>query len=166
MGQTEKILAGFPNKDVLPVVGIPNYKTIKELNLLLSANTASVHSKHGNGSLGHLALTVSTAVHDTLADCVFSAPINPGVMVNIPANATAAHTSALERTHKVALKDWDIYNSVDDTLKQQLLKSVHPTYYRGLRNRYTDYIQINTRDLLVHIYTTYGEIGPDDLEEN
>ena len=39
-------------------------------------------------------------------------------------------------------------------------------YYRGLRNRYTGYGQINTRDLLVHLYTTYGEIGPDDIEEN
>ena len=39
-------------------------------------------------------------------------------------------------------------------------------YYRGLRNRYTGYGQTSTRDLLVHLFTTYGEIGPDDLEEN
>ena len=54
MSQIEKVLAGFPNKNVLPIVGIPNYKTIKELNLLLNANAASVHSNRGNGSLDHL----------------------------------------------------------------------------------------------------------------
>ena len=43
---------------------------------------------------------------------------------------------------------------------------MHPTYYRGICNRYTGYVQISTSDLLVHLYTTYSEIGPDDLEEN
>ena len=28
------------------------------------------------------------------------------------------------------------------------------------------YGQINTRELLVHLYNNYGEIGPDDLGEN
>ena len=166
MSHIEKILAGFLSKDVLSIVGIPNYKTIKELNLLLSANAASVHSNHGNGSLGHLALTVSTVVHNTLAGCDFSAPTNPGATVDVPVNAMASQTAALERTHKAVLKDWDTYNSVDGALKQQLLTSVHPTYYRGLHHRYTGYGQVNTSELLVHLYTTYGEIGPDNLEEN
>ena len=29
-----------------------------------------------------------------------------------------------------------------------------------------DTAESHTRDLLVHLYTTYGEIGPDDLKEN
>ena len=159
-------MAGFPNKDVFLIVGTPNYKTIKELNLFLSANAASVHSNRGNDSLGHLALTVLTTVYGTLASCVFSAPTNPGVTIDVTANETAAQTAALERTHKVELKDWDTYNSVDSALKQHLLAIVHPTYYIGLRNRYTGYGQVKTRDSLVHIYTTYGDIGPDNLEAN
>ena len=137
MSQIKKILAGFPNKDVLPIVGIPNYKMIKELNLLLSANAASVHSNRGNGSLGHLALTVSKAVHNTLASCDFSTPTNPGGTVDVPANITASQTAALEYTHKATLKEWDIYNSVDGALKHQLLARIYHTYYIGLRNRYT-----------------------------
>ena len=128
MSQIEKILAGFPNKDALLIAGIPNYKTVKELNLLLSANTASVHSNFGNGSLGQLALTVSNAVHNTLAGCDFSAPTNPGASVDVPANATASQTTTLERTYKVVLKDWETYNSVNGALNQQLLTSAHPTY--------------------------------------
>ena len=86
----KNILAGFPNKNVLLIFEIPNYKTIKELNLLLSANATSVHSHRENGPIGLLSLTVSTAVHDTLAGCNFRAPTNPGTAVKIPANATAA----------------------------------------------------------------------------
>ena len=139
------------------IVGIPNYKTIKELYLLFSANAASVYSNRRNGSLGHLALSLSTAVQDALAGCSFSASTNPGATVEIPANTTAAQTYALTRTHKVAL---------NGALKKQVLASVHPTYYRGLRSKYTCYRQISTRDLLVHLFTTYGEIGPGNLEEN
>ena len=118
-------------------MGIPNYKTIKELNLLLSANAASVHSNCGNRSLGHVALTVSKSVCDTLPDCDFIAPTNPGATVDVPTNSTSPQISALERIHKAALKDWDEYNSVDGALKKQLLVSVYPMYYRGLRNSYT-----------------------------
>ena len=130
-------MASFPNKYVLLIVGIPNYKIIKELNLLLSVNAASVHSNGGNGSLGHLALTVSTTVLDTLAGCDFSAPTNPGATVDVPASATASQTAALKRTHKAAIKYWDTYNSVDGALKHQLLARIYHTYYIGLRNRYT-----------------------------
>ena len=105
MSQIEKILAGFPNKDVLLIVGISNYKTINGLNLLLSTNTASVYSNYGDGSLGHLELTVSNAVHNTLAGCDFSAPTNPGAVVYVPAITTASQTAALERRHKAALKN-------------------------------------------------------------
>ena len=87
MSQIEKNLAGFPNKDVLSIVEIPNYKTIKESNLLLSANAASVYSHRGNGSLVHLALTVSNDVHNTIVGCGFTAPTNPGATGNVPTNA-------------------------------------------------------------------------------
>ena len=165
MSQIEKILAGFPNKDVLPIVGIPNFKTIKNLNLFLSANATSVHSNRWHGSLGHLALTVSNIIYDTLAGCEFTTSTNPGAIVDVPANSTLSQIDSLERRHKAALKAWDRYSSVDGAFKKQLLRSVHPMYCRGLRNRYTGYVQINTIDLLVHLYITYGEIGPDNLEE-
>ena len=109
-------------------MGIPNYKIIKELHLLLSANTASVHSNRENGFLGHLVLTVSNAIHDTLSGCDFTAPATSVATVDIPTNAAATQIVALEWTHKAALKYWDTYNSVDGALKQQLLTSVHSTY--------------------------------------
>ena len=100
MSQIEKIFAGFLNKDILLIVGIPNYKTIKELNLLLSTNAASVYSNRGDGSLGHLALTVPTSVHNMLTGCDFSAPTNPG------ATATSPQTQRLHRqlTSNVRIK--------------------------------------------------------------
>ena len=96
MSQLKKILAGFPNKDLLPILGIPNYKTIKELDFLLSANTASVHSSRGNGALGKLAPTVSNAMYDTLSGCEFTTPTNLGATVDVPTNSTLPQIAALE----------------------------------------------------------------------
>ena len=117
MSQIEKIPAGVLNKDVLPIVGISNYKMIKELNILLRANAASVHSNHGKCALGHLALTVYNTVYNTLVGYEFTAPTNPGATVAVPANSTLSQIAALKRTHKSALKAWKKYNSVDGELK-------------------------------------------------
>ena len=50
--------------------------------------------------------------------------------------------------------------------KKQLLTAVDPIYYRGLHNRYTGYTTITTCQILHHLYTEYGGIGPDYMEEN
>jgi hypothetical protein len=64
----DKIVDGFPHHpNIAPIVGIPTYESIAELNLQLKANAASVQSNLGDGQLlGLLALTVSPAVFNTL----------------------------------------------------------------------------------------------------
>ena len=39
-------------------------------------------------------------------------------------------------------------------------------YYGGLRNIYTEYIQCTTCIILDHLYVQYGDVPPEDLEEN
>ena len=39
-------------------------------------------------------------------------------------------------------------------------------YYRTLRNRHTGYAIVKTRDIITHMYTEYGNITPQDLQEN
>ena len=139
---------------------------INELILFFCPNTASIHSNHGNGALRELFLTVFIAVYDTLAEYEFTTLINSGAKVTIPIISTMPQVSVLKWTHKSALKDRDKFNSMDGALIQQLLSYVDHMYYRGLRNRYTGYGQINTRELVVQLYINDGKIGPDNLKEN
>ena len=39
-------------------------------------------------------------------------------------------------------------------------------YYRTLRNRHTAYAINSPRDIITHLYTQYGNITPQDLQEN
>ena len=85
MPYIDKIVEGFPHPTINPIIGIPNYESISEIHIKLNSNTASVHSELGNGALGLLALTVTPAIHDTLAGVPFVAPTNPGqVFVMLP----------------------------------------------------------------------------------
>ena len=86
--------------------------------------------------------------------------------MTIPAGSTGPQIASLERTFNSELKEWITYQNVDQAVKKQLLVAVDPIYYRGLCNRYTGYSTTTTRQTLDHLYTEYGEVGPDDMKEN
>ena len=61
-----------------------------------------------------------------------------------------------------------IYNNntnMDDALKVQLIDSVDDTYLCGVRNKYTGYLGITTRDIIDHLLDGYGKITPANIEE-
>ena len=166
MPDIDKIVEGFPHPTITPIIGIPTYESISEIHIKLNSNAASVHSELGNGALGLLALTVTPAVHNTLAGVPYVTAVNPGQMVTIPPGSTGPQIAALDAAHKTQVRIWKEYLSVDKALKQQLLGCVNEMYYRTLRNRHTGYAIVSTRDIITHLYTQYGNITPQDLQEN
>ena len=117
MSDIDKIVQGFPNPSIPQIIGIPTYYTLKEVNLLLSANGSSAHSNRRNGTLGHLFLTIRLNTYRTLAGTVFVPPVNPGVTMTIPAGSTGPQIAALERTFNSDLKEWVTYQNVDQAIK-------------------------------------------------
>jgi hypothetical protein len=148
------------------VIGMPIYATISKVNLQVNANAASVTSDHGYGTLGLLALTGTPAVYNTLTDTPFEVPINPGPNPAIPANATGAQIEANTRAHKENLQIWREYFATNKALKQQLLSAIQEMYYKALCHRITGYATVTTRQILTHLYATYGNITPADLANN
>ena len=118
MPDIDKIVEGFPHPTITPIIGIPNYESISEIHIKLNSNAASVHSELGNGALGLLALTVTPAVHDTLAGVPFVAPMNPGQVFFIPPNSTGLQIAALDAAHKIQVRIWKEFLAVDKALKQ------------------------------------------------
>src|SRR5687767_1227862 len=93
----DQTLENFPHPIINPIIGVPTYSTIAEINLKLNANAASIHSNLGNGALGLLALTVTTEVFNTLSNVLFVAPGNPGALPAITANATGPKLQELKK---------------------------------------------------------------------
>jgi hypothetical protein len=149
MSSSGDILEGFPHPTITPVIGIPTYKSIAEINLKLNANAASVHSNLG--AHGLLALTIDPAVYNTISPDPFLPPANPGANPILPDNATVAFIAELIRQHAASLRIWKEYLSTDKTLKQQLLAAIDDIYYRSLRNRITGYANVTTLTILRHL---------------
>jgi hypothetical protein len=94
-----RIVDGFPHPTFPSIVGILTYDALKDLQLSLNANAASVRSNLGNCLLGLLALTVSPEVCDTLAGEAFVVPINPGPAATFPDALTGAQIANIRQDH-------------------------------------------------------------------
>ena len=55
---------------------------------------------------------------------------------------------------------------MERALRQLLLASVKEIYVHYLRHRYAGYSQNSTQQLLVHLYSTYANVSPADLQAN
>ena len=166
MSTADKIIEGFPHPTVPPIVGQPAFDTLKGLKLLLSTNAASVISHLGNGALGLLWLVVSNTVYNTLSAAPFVPPQNPGPIPIVPAGSTGAQITILTDTHAREAKLFHEYNNTDKALKQLLLGAVDDMFTRALKNRYIGYANVTTKELLAHLFTTYGRISGSDLRNN
>ena len=133
---------------------------------MLNSNTASIYSQLGNGALGLLELTVTPAVHNNLTGVPFVPQVNPGQTCTIPPGSTGPQIVALNQAHKNQVHIWKEYLVVDKALKQQLLGCMNEIYQHTLRNRHTGYATISVGNIITHLYTQYGNITPQDLQEN
>jgi hypothetical protein len=156
----------FPFPTIDPIVGEPDYETIAELHKKINANAASVQSNLGNGRLGHLALTVSDAIYNTLSAIPFEPPANPGAQPEIPADATGPAAATIRHTFAESTTLFKKYVAVDMVLKQILLGAIDEMFIRALHTQYVGYLNVTTRDILNHLYTTYACISSADLLAN
>jgi hypothetical protein len=163
----DKIVDGFFHPMIMPIIGIPTYESIAELNLQLNANAASVQSNLGDGQLRLLTLTVSPAIYITLSAVTFVPPINPGTIPTIPPGTTGAATSAIICQHSTDLTIFrEYYLATYNALKQPVIGCVNIMYLCTLIHHVTGFANSATHQLLTHLYRTYGCLSPSDLQAN
>jgi hypothetical protein len=135
---TDSILSRFTYQTLPRIVGVPTYQTIILVANDLKANASCINSELGGGDLGHLALTVPTAVYTTLSNVPFITPVNPGATAPVLGNnATAAQLASNCDTYAANLCLYCLCNNVQNALKTQLLAAVDDIYVRTLRNTHT-----------------------------
>jgi hypothetical protein len=165
------IVDSFPISE-LSVIGDkntqPTYHSLLTAQKELNTNAASIDTPQGTGIHGLLVLTMQPADFATMvgnngADPPIQlghpAPVNPGPL---PPNATAAEA----RTHAEELYHHQTYHSTDKALKKMLLASCNDLYLAAIKHPLTGFATTTTLQLLTHLWTTYGEIKPDDLDIN
>ena len=96
----------------------------------------------------------------------FVPPVNPGALAAIPDTSTAAQIASFRYDHKIATDLFTEYDRTDKALRQLLISSVDETFIRALRQKYIGYSTLTTLDFLSHLYKTYANISPSDLQDN
>jgi hypothetical protein len=167
----EDVLASFPHPILPPVEGEPDYQTINATRKFLQANSRAINTHLGGGTAGHLGLIISDVSYSNIAPPTAYAPPfweRPNAPGRAPAttDGTAAQISAARHVWEEDVQTYRTYTSVQQALKKQIIIVFEPMYLEILNDNMVGYANISARDMLDHLFETYGNITAVDLEIN
>jgi hypothetical protein len=167
----EAVMASFPHPLLPTVQGEPDYQTIHATRKFLQANSRVIDTHLGGGTLGHLGLIISDAAYAMIAPTTNEEPIL-WVTPNAPGRATevtdgtAAQISAAHHLCEEEGQTYRTCTSAQQALKKQIISVFEPMYLDILNENMVGYVTILARDMLDHLFETYGNITAVDLEIN
>jgi hypothetical protein len=167
----EDVLARFPHPILPSVEGEPDYQTIHATRKFLQPKSRAIDTHLGGGTLGHLGLIISDAAYSNIdpptagEPTVWVTPNSPG---RAPAttNGTEAQISAAHHIWEEDVQTYRTCTSVQEALKKQIIGVFEPMYLEILNDNMVGYANISERDMLDHLFETYGNITAVDLEIN
>jgi hypothetical protein len=126
----------------------------------------------GDGTFGHLGLIVSDAAYAIIAPTGENEPIfwtnptSPGRAPAVLEQGTAAQLSAVRHSWEEAILTYCMFNTVQQALKKQIITVFEPMYLDILNYNMVGFETIAAREMLDHLFLTYGNIIAIDLENN
>jgi hypothetical protein len=167
----EADMASFPHPIFPTVEGEPDYQTIYSTRKFLQANSRAIDTHLGGGTLGHLVLIISDASYAMIAPPTSEEPtlwVTPNALGWAPSkmDGTAAQISAARHQWEEDVQTYRTYTSVRQALKKQIISVLDPMYLYILNDNMVGYASVSSRNMLDHIFDTYGNIMAVDLEIN
>jgi hypothetical protein len=167
----EDIMASSPHPIPPPVEGEPDYQTINATRKFLQANSRAIDTHLGGGTLGHLGLIISDVSYAMIAPPTADEPtswVTPNAPVRAPAttDGTASQISAARHVWEEDVQTYRTYTSAQQALKKQIISAFEPMYLEILNDNMVGYASISARDMVEHLFETYGNITAVDLEIN
>jgi hypothetical protein len=165
------VLASFPHPILPTVEGEPDYQTIHATRKFLQSNSRVIDTQLGGGTLGHLGLIMSDAAYSKITPPTAESPTF-WVTSNAPGRApadtdgAAAQLSTARHLWEEDVQTYRTYTSVKQALKKQIIGVFEPMYLEILNDNMVGYANISARDMLDHLFETYGNITSVDLEVN
>jgi hypothetical protein len=118
----------------------------------------------GGGQNGHLGLLLSNARYITLADTIpWETPGNPGPFVP-PEAGTGPQIQAAKDVWKELKQEFELCQATEKALIAQLVDTIDPIYFRAMLNRATGQYSSSISALSTHLFTTYGQITPQQVK--
>jgi hypothetical protein len=167
----EDFIDSFPHPVLPTFQGELDYQTIPATRKSLQANSRAIDTHLGGGTQGHLVLIISDASYAMIAPITDAGPtlwISPQAPGRAPANTdgTASKISAAHHVWEEDVQTYRTYTSVQQALKKQIISVFEPMYLDVLNDNMVGFAIISARDMVDHLFSTYGNITAVDLEIN
>jgi hypothetical protein len=154
----------FQHKLLTKIHGKPTYPTLQTLYTELKANAGSVPTTLGGGLHGHLGLLLPPTSYATLQPATaWVTPPNPGPFVP-PNPGTTAQINAARDVWNALHHQFEVCQATDKALLAQVVDAIDEIYLRALLNRATGQYSSTIRDLMTHLFTTYGQLTPQQVK--
>jgi hypothetical protein len=134
---------------------------------LLRANARSIESHLGGGALNQLNIIVSIVTYAKVA------PVHPWVNPESPVGvrneivgATAAALLAKLHRWEEAVSIFGTRTNVEQALEKQIITAFEPIHLGILNNDMVGFANTTARDMIDHLFLSYGSITALDLEHN
>jgi hypothetical protein len=167
----EDVMASFPHPVLPTVQGEPDYQTIHATIKFLQANSRAIDTHLGGGTLGHLGLIISDASYVMISPKTDAGPTlwaTPQAPGRAPANTdrTAVQISAARHIWEEDVKTHRTCTSMQQALKKKIISVFEPMYLEICNDNMVGYANISARDMLDHLFETYGNITAVNLKIN
>jgi hypothetical protein len=93
-------------------------------------------------------------------------PKAPGRAHAVIDQSAAVQLSAARHSWEEAVLTFRTYNTVQQALKKQIITVFEPMYLDILNDDMVGFAKITAREMLEHLFLTYGSIAAVDLEHN
>jgi hypothetical protein len=141
----------------------PTPSVVRELRTQIYDNARSIPTTMAGGNHGHLGLVMPATEYATLSQEPYLLPELP----DIPDYAaTPDERPEMEALYTSNLRDYNDAHGLHLQLKKQFLAAVPHCYIHKYYDRTHGFSNASLRDMLKHLFTTYGRIDQDALEEN
>lgn len=149
-------MANFPHKTLPRIIGPPTYETIRDMHLKMNENCISVHSNLGNGQLGHLGISVTASVYDTLSAVPFVAPANPGAAPVFPVGAQGPQITNIRLVFDEAQSIFNTYQNVQKAISALIIATVDEIYFQALSLPLVGLATRTPLEKFAHLYQAYA----------
>jgi hypothetical protein len=165
------VMASFPHPILPKVEGKPDYQTIHATRKFLQENSRAINTHLGGGTLGHLGLIISDASYSNIAPPTDEEPTfweTPNAPGRAPAttDGTSAQIIAARHIWEEDVQTYRTCTSIQQELKKQIIGVFEPMYLEILNDNMVGYANISAREMLDHLFETYGNITAVNLEIN
>ena len=154
----------FEIANLTKIHGEPTFESIRTLQREININAQCVHSELGGGAHGHLGLVLTPQEYALHSNAAYHRPAHPGPLV-IPAGTTQHMANMMCDQHRERLRVFREVQGVDQALRQQIATAIELQYLEAIRNTATGRIALPVRDIIRHLYSVYGRVTPQKLQD-